>query len=252
MVHELWVGMDKEASCKFVFWGWLQQQLIRSLFKKLNPSVIHTHTDLYVKMLQTIGIKAQYLPLFGNIPIISDNSKIEQGEGIKTLETEISIVLFGGVHRGVELEDLLHDLRIYSEKNKLSIVLKMVGRNGGDQSRWKSDWEAAGLKVEILGEQSEAAVSQILSSSSFGISTTPASLIEKSGSVAAMREHGLKVLCISRTWNPIGYTQTNLPKGITNYRKGIIKDFITNKNNSHSLNSISDVANKFVQHLANS
>ncbi|CAN5429969.1 hypothetical protein BH11BAC3_BH11BAC3_05980 [soil metagenome] len=252
MVHELWLGMDKETSFKFACWGWLQKQLIKSLFRKLNPSCINTHTDLYIKMLKTINVKAQYLPLFGNIPIIPGNLKSGDDVAAKRNVREVSFVLFGGIHTGVELGDLLRELKFFSEESRLPVTLKLVGRNGGEQSRWKKEWETAGLKVEVLGEKPEAVVSEILSSSSFGISTTPAALIEKSGSVAAMREHGLKVLCISRPWHPTGYTQTNFPDEITVYSKGIISDFINNRNNLNSMNSISDVANKFVKHLANS
>ncbi|MEO6228733.1 MAG: hypothetical protein ABJB11_15660 [Ferruginibacter sp.] len=252
MLHELWVGMDKETSFKFVCWGWLQKQLIRSLLKKLNPTVIHTHTDLYVKMLQTISIKAFYLPLFGNIPVIPEKLKSDKREVTRNFEKEISFVLFGGIHTGVALEGLLSELKLYSEESRQSIILKLVGRNGGEKARWKNEWEAAGMKVEMLGEQTEAIISEILSSSSFGLSTTPASLIEKSGSVAAMKEHGLNVLCISRPWHPRGYTQTDFPDGITIYRKGVVKSFIKNINFPRSSNSISDVAKKFVTHLANS
>jgi hypothetical protein len=47
--------------------------------------------------------------------------------------------------------------------------------------------------VEI-GELQEARVSNCLSEMDFGISTTPLSLLGKSGSVAAMWEHGLPVI----------------------------------------------------------
>lgn len=252
MIHELWVGMDIESSQKFKYWGWLQKQFIRSLFKKLNPTVVHSHTDLYRKMLQTINIKALHLPLFGNIQVATGALKSVEDELTNNNEKEVSFVLFGGIHTGVVLNGLLRELRLYSITNKQSIILKLVGRNGGEQSRWKNEWEGVGLKVEILGEKSEVILSELLSSCSFGISTTPSSLIEKSGSVAAMREHGLPVLCISRPWNAKGYIQTELPAGITIYREGVIYDFLNNKNKVVSLNSISDVANKFVTHLANS
>ena len=39
MVHELWVGMNKESSLKFFWWGVFQRQLIKALFNKVMPAM---------------------------------------------------------------------------------------------------------------------------------------------------------------------------------------------------------------------
>ena len=56
------------------------------------------------------------------------------------------------------------------------------------------------MKIQILGELSTENISKNLSSSTLGITTTPIALAGKSGTIAAMKEHGLNVMCISLPW----------------------------------------------------
>ncbi len=250
MVHELWVGMDKEASLKFVYWGWFQRQLIKSLFVKLKPAVIHTHTILYIKMLEKIGFKPQYLPLFGNIPVIPKDAENDlHNISGNTLGKLISFVVFGGIHPGAPIDKLARELKIYSNNRKIKVVLKIIGRCGYEQLRWEKEWEAAGLSIELFGEQSQERISDVLTNSSFGISTTPASLIEKSGSVAAMREHSLTILCISRPWHPRGIKYLDLPAGVVQYKEGEIQDFIAHNCKGYRANNLSDITHQFVNNL---
>lgn len=244
MVHELWVGMDKEASLKFVFWGWLQKKLIKSLFTNLNPDIVHTQSSLYKRMLGKIGFSAELLPLFGNIPVVP-NMHIRGANEINN----ISFVIFGGIHPGAPIKDFISEIKLYSISTGKKIELKMLGRCGKEQFEWENECKENGLSVQILGEQSPQIISHVLSNSSFGISTTPFYLIEKSGSFAAMREHDLQVLCVSRAWHPRGITAFNIPAGITQYKSGIIEEFIKNNSRSQSSNGIDDIANQFVNNL---
>ncbi len=100
-----------------------------------------------------------------------------------------------------------------------------------------------------MGEQSPEIISEVLSKATFGISTTPAFLIEKSGSAAAMKEHGLNILCVSRPWNPHGITSYQLPPGILEYKPGRIEEFIRCNFKSHDSNNITDITNQFVNDL---
>lgn len=54
--------------------------------------------------------------------------------------------------------------------------------------------------VVVTGERSSQEISRILQTLDIGIATTPRQVIQKSGSVAAMLEHGLKVLVIRDDW----------------------------------------------------
>ena len=243
MVHELWVGMDQEASLKFIYWGWVQKQLIKSLLTKLKPAVIHTQSNLYIKMLEKIGFKANHLPLFGNIPVVFNAIKNDfKYPALNHIHQTISFVVFGNIHHSAPIELFANEARLYKINSGLNVVLKTIGRCGTEQTHWEKTWREAGLTIEILGEQPEDIISQVLSMASFGISTTPASLIEKSGTVAAMREHGLAVLCVSRSWHPRGFQELQLPEGVIQYKEGELKEFITahpHKNNSTNISDIS-------------
>ena len=248
MVHELWVGMDEEAGLKFKYWGWLQRQLIKRLFAKLNPDIVHTQCDLYIKMLAKVHVTPIYLPLFGNIPVAHQPQILVYPSQEDTRDI-ITFVVFGGIHPGSPVAELAHDLKVYSSTTSTQIELKMVGRCGSEQQRWTEVWTAAGISMELLGEQSPEFISAVFTNATIGISTTPAALIEKSGSVAAMREHGLPILCISRPWHPSGIKEINLPDGVVEYQPGKMQEFLNNPKKPATANNISSIANQFIDNL---
>lgn len=242
MFHELWVGMDEGSSLKMIYWGSLQKTMIKKLITKLKPIVIHTHSNLYIKMLEKLGFKAYHLPLFGNIPVVS---KVKENDLIDgkhhSTQKVISFVVFGNIHHGAPIDAFANEAMLYKINNGINIVLIMIGRCGTEQAHWERTWRKAGLPVEVLGEQTQGIISNVLSRASFGISTTPAILIEKSGTVAAMREHGLNILCISRPWQPRGFPKLNLPEGITQYKEGKLQELIKVGYQKDKLNIISTI-----------
>lgn len=221
MFHELWVGMDKESGAKFAWWGWLQQKLIHSITTKLQPALIHTQTKLYQSQLSKMGFEARYLPLCSNIPNtsvpgIDHNTK----EPVETGFKNISFVIFGGVHPGAPAESFARDAALFAMDKNIQITLTIVGRCGQEQNRWANIWKARGLPVQLLGEQSTQRISEVLSASTIGISTTPIELAEKSGSVAAMQSHGLPVICVSHPWEPRNMPNPAVPPGVIEYQDG--------------------------------
>ena len=48
MFHELWVGMNVEASFKLKIWGIIQREITSSILKQLRPLVIHTQSKLFL------------------------------------------------------------------------------------------------------------------------------------------------------------------------------------------------------------
>jgi hypothetical protein len=99
-----------------------------------------------------------------------------------------------------------------------------------------------------LGERDTDFVSTYLRWADFGLATVPAALVEKSGSVAAMVEHGLRVIVTSDNWQLPGCSQATewsgpdiyslsaassvltacgLPKGrIESRREGVTSSFL--------------------------
>lgn len=215
MFHELWVGMTNDSGKKMILWGWVQKQIIRNLLLKLKPLLIHTQSQIYQAQLTKLGFLTMYLPLFGNIPVINQYSSVAPVD--KLPSKDISFVLFGSIHPGAPVETLVNDLANYTKEYNVYVSLKIVGRNGTEQAKWIKIWKSAGFNIEISGELSAENVSEILSNSTFGITTTPIALAEKSGTIAAMKEHGLKVLCVSLPWQLRHSLSFAAPAGIMEY-----------------------------------
>lgn len=208
MFHELWVGMAKEESAKLIWWGRAQQVLIKRLLQKLKPAVVHTQTKLYQAQLKKLNVEARYLPLFGNIPVTG---------GQETLKADVTFVLFGAIHSGGLIDAFAAEAAQYKAEIGKTIQLLFVGRCGDEQYQWTEKWKAIGLQAEVLGEQSAQRISALLSSATAGISTTGLAVVEKSGAFAAMRNHGLPVISLSKPWTPFGVPEQAIPQGIVKY-----------------------------------
>jgi hypothetical protein len=249
MYHELWVGMEQGSRFKLLLWGKLQRKLIRSLTAHLKPQVVHTQTRLYQLQLATIGITAKYIPLFSNIPVSSIRSASLRVGGHGEHNDKISFVLFGGIHPGAPVEAFAEEVARYVSENEVQVVLNIVGRSGAEQEHWVRVWQAAGLRVELMGEQPAESISALLSSATIGLSTTPIALAEKSGTIAAMREHGLPVLCIRESWNARGIEGLPSMPGVAEYQPGNFKDFRESSTETKTNPAMAETVLKFVGEL---
>lgn len=220
MIHELWVGMDKQSTIKFKAWGWLQKQMITSLLGNLKPAVVTTQAVLYKSHLAGMGYDAVQLPLFSNISKTALRPLAATGSS-KT----ITFVIFGNIHYGAPIKDFSQEVAAYGQEQGITFILKLLGHCGASQNDWINDWQLAGLKADALGEQSAEIISSQLLNADIGITTTPFTITDKSGSFAAMREHGLPVISVSRTWHPALIKNINAPDGVFYYQKGNFKEF---------------------------
>ena len=246
MFHELWVGINNKTSIKYFLWGLAQQQIIKQLILKLSPELINTHTKLYQAKLSQLGFTASYLPLFGNIPVVSAVYNNTQSSNVKI----IKIVLFGTIHPGAPVEDFIKDILAYQIKFDVHFILVIVGRTGDQCKVWASAFKTNNITIEILGELSTKHISTVLSNSTFGISTTPIDFAEKSGTIAAMREHGLIVLCV--TAQNVNYNSEFVPPaGVLNYYKGCLIEIINKKNTNSSDFTVDKIGLKLSTMLCN-
>jgi glycosyltransferase involved in cell wall biosynthesis len=242
MFHELWVGIHKEASFKLQIWGLLQRAMIRSFIKNVNPFLIHTQTKLYQVQLKKIGVSAFFLPLFSNIKVAHYNSKIKASNNL-------SFVLFGTIHPGAPIEEFLNCASKYALKNNLIIKIIFVGRCGQEQQKWIDICQTKKIVTQIFGEQLSNKISEVLSNSDFGITTTPLLTVEKSGTVAAMLEHGLPVLCISKPWHVKDFPKDYTPLGTQLFKDADLAHFLNAKNKNIIINSVSHISNQFLVSL---
>jgi len=240
MMHELWVGMDENATIKRRCLGWLQRQSIKLLIHRLKPVIISTQSLLYAEHLCRLGYQPKYLPLFSNI----NNQFIDEGRSVGESVNKLSLVLFGSIHPDTAVDDFADDIANYKAKMKSDVCLIFLGNCGALQEHWVNVWKAKGLPLKILGQQPPNVISGILRTAALGIATTPTALLDKSGSVAAMREHGLTVLAVTSNWRPRGIKVPALPPGIIKFTKGNLEQIIKAKTYiPHDLN-VAKVARK--------
>jgi glycosyltransferase involved in cell wall biosynthesis len=201
MFHEIWIGAHIQASLRSRVIGFCQRQIVRSLTKMLDWRVIHTSTEVYVRLLNRQRIRAKYLPLFGNVPIASPvNSR-------QPYDRKLCLGIFGSIHP----EWSPHELIVQLRKLGRPVQLVHIGRIGPGESIWIDLTREYGSEIEVrrLGEQAWADLSRFFLSIDFGIATTPLSLIGKSGCVAAMLDHGLPVIVTRDDIHFAGISETD-------------------------------------------
>jgi hypothetical protein len=104
-------------------------------------------------------------------------------------------VIFGTVHPDFDATPLVRWLAELQRRAGKPVLLSLVGRGGPASERVAG--QLAGLdqlEVISLGEQPEETISQTLQFADFGINTGASEYLGKSGTFAAMREHGLPVV----------------------------------------------------------
>ena len=254
MFHELWVGMDEESTTKYIWWGRGQRLLVKSLLKRLRPKVIHTQTPLYHAHLARLGFESELLPLFANISNAQEQANTaaaKQPQYSSSSAESVGIVAFGTIHPGARIDELARDAAQYAAQHAVPVSLTMVGRGGEEQAHWAASWQAAGLPVHILGEQTPDRISAALRAAALGVTTTPVALIGKSGTAAAMQEHGLPVLSITRPWIPLDVPDPATPAGIFAYRPGNLAAFLTKNTCSPVYDKLYRIAKQFSTALLN-
>jgi hypothetical protein len=187
--HELWGGASNILGRTII--PALQKQLLLYLCRTLSPRVVNVTNEEYQRRLASIGIASAVLPLFGNIPVLVKASAHKNAD-------EWVFAIFGTLRAGWKFERLLVEIECAREvaaiKRCRFVSVGRLGEHG--QSLWEA-MKRSGYEnfvFERLGELEESDVSRALHSADFGIAVSPFEIIEKSGAVAAMREHGLPVI----------------------------------------------------------
>jgi hypothetical protein len=202
MFHELWVRNEKGLPWYYGPWGWLQRRQMLKLHRRLSPLVTHTSNKCYARMLKERAINAEILPLSGNIPISREREwwpEIERVTGILPPSRADWLVfgIFGTIHWQWLSEDWFVGILRWALENRRVVAMLGIGRLSESSGKL---WEK--LKAQYsdeagfhhFGEQSPARISQYLSFLDYGVATGRASMAGKSGTIAAMLEHGKEVL----------------------------------------------------------
>lgn len=194
--HELWSGFDVAASMHDRVQGYLQYRLYLRFLRQLRPAVIHVSNPTYVEMFRQIGQRAILSPLFGNVPVTGAGPP-PGTEGFEDPPGTVwRVLFFGSIHAEWPPEPLMTRLLAAAGRAGRKLVVISAGRIGPGLPVWQRMTEAHAGQCRFvrLGELGAEVISGLINGAHFGVSTSPMCLIGKSGTVAAMLEHGLPVI----------------------------------------------------------
>jgi hypothetical protein len=204
MFHELWLGGGEPTPWRHKLTGFFQRRGILRLWKRLRPRVVTTSNPVYAAMLRANGIEATVLPLFGNVPIARD-STADIGIRPENREESWIGVFFGGLPAEWQPEPFFGMLLEAAAKTHKKICLMMIGRAGSvGEELWRKMASTYGrqMKFVTLGEAPVETISAHLREADFGVAASPWQIIGKSGSAAAMLDHGLPVVVTRDDFQP--------------------------------------------------
>jgi hypothetical protein len=211
MFHELWLGLGEKSPIKHRVWGALQRLIVMDLMRRLRPRIVHTQAECYRVVLGRERIKASILPLFSNIPRVMGDGWDSLLEPLvsKTVERhydrgELYLAgVLGMVAPEWNAERAVNTLLPLVQRFQKRLVLVFYGKSNITQEAANKLKSALQNRADVVaaGERTSIEISRILQTLDIGIATTPRQVIQKSGSVAAMLEHGLKVLVTRDDWH---------------------------------------------------
>ncbi len=196
MCHELWLTNIFPLPLRQRLLGVLQKTAIGCFFVSLKPRAFQTHLEYYRSLLKELQIESTLLPLHGNIPVSSTRA-----EGRAWLECRTDVGsgdqvagFFGNLWQTFNLPLLknLIDQKLAAGRLFLFSAGSLAPTG---EANWKKIESEFGGRCRLvrLGPLDEESASLYMSSLDLGVTTYPALLAGKSGSVAAMLEHGTPV-----------------------------------------------------------
>lgn len=244
MFHELWLGIRNNDSIKYRIIGYIQRTLVKIIKNCINIKIVHTHTQLYAWELTKLKLEPIYLPIFSNIPLNRKNKGISKSK-------KISFVMFGWIHPNAPIKQFAEEVSLYFKQTSEHCRLVLVGKSGDEQQKWIKEFESLGIEVIVLGELSPEDISIALQEATVGITTNPFFVVEKSGTVAAMREHGLPILVVSENTRPKDNITLKLPNVLWEYKEGNFYEFMNLKQSNSNFMGLTEIANNFLKDIFN-
>ena len=211
MLHELWVGLGVMKSLKNKILGGIQRWMLLTLLHRLRAIVLHTSNQYYCTVLRRNGVEASTLPLFGNIPVFTDSARhwladavmCGGGPDISRDRDQLWLLgIFGSIPPDWPSDHFFGRLSGLARAAGRHAVIISAGVTGADATSRIEAWRVGYRDIDFvaIGPRSALELSQFFNSIDFGITPHPIYLLGKSGTVAAMLEHGLPLIA---TWGDI-------------------------------------------------
>jgi hypothetical protein len=253
MFHEIWIGGAEQSTAKHKIVGKLQRSIIKDLLRRLHPLVIHTHAPLYRHLLGKLGFPVTILSLFGNVALAASPESEwlkKQGAGAWADRNAWWIfVMFGSIHPEWDAEDFWQRASEGAQKAGKKCLLIFIGRPGAAGERKMQELQehqGDSWRFLNLGQRPEEDISQSLLAADFGVSSVPPENVFKSGTVAAMIEHGLQVI-VTR---PVARYADCPSEILTVGMRNVVRDFnLETLRKSKVGSSRPEVARQFIEDL---
>ena len=204
MFHELWIGEGEGYVWKHRLVGMVQRQCISHLIATLCPRLIHTSNATYIARLQSRGVVARELPLFGNIPIAAPEAPLPPeflAAGMPLAAPERDgwwfALFFGILHPEWQPEPFAGILLRAAKQAGKRVCWISAGRMGAaGEALWERLRQTYGGEIRFIlcGEQPAERISALLRCVDFGVAASPWNLLGKSSAAATMLDHGLCVI----------------------------------------------------------
>lgn len=247
MFHELWLGVEKYPSAKDRLYGIFQKTIIKRMVNKLQPKVVHSHSALYLKLLQYNKINARQLKIISNIPVVHDQISPRQ----LMADGSLKLLVFGYISPNAPIEEFVSELKSVSEQRHFKPEIIFSGRNGGTLNEWTATLDKYLIPYSVRGVLSIEELSDLMIEVDVGISTTPFLLYEKSGSVAAMFKHGIPVINVAQSieWDPKFLADFKADPSIVEFVPGMIGKWITQLQKPEMYNNLTDITYQLCRDL---
>ena len=201
MLHEIWTHGQGSWRGRLISAG--QRRGVLALCRRPG-TLVHTSNGTYQRVLGRYHVHARRLPLFGNVPVSTCDALAGLAAALPDIGADVVArrpgwwlcALFGTIHPEWPPEPLMARLLQAAAEHGKRVGIISVGRLGAGDARWttlQNRYRQHAAMVR-LGEQPVERISELLNTVDFGIATSPYALIDKSGTVAAMLDHGLPVI----------------------------------------------------------
>jgi hypothetical protein len=263
MCHELWVGEEAGAGWKRKVSGILQKIMIRRFLRMARPRVLHTSSTIYQGMLADVGFQAGLLSVFSNISDAGCDCRdwlLDQLEAARSEPSDVGVDdrfwlagIFGTFHPGVRYDRIFARIeRAAGDLGRIPVCISF-GQIGRGEVIWQELRAAFADRIRFLtlGALPVSRISQILNSLEVGIAATPWDLVCKSGTVAAMLEHGLTVVTSDKAERHRIRAQS-FSANVTSIDSYLAEGRHLKKGGSNKYDGLSQVAGQFLSSLKES
>lgn len=193
--HEVWIGAEARARIASRLVGWQQRRAVDRLLRVLRPSGIHTSIGYNRAALAGLGWTATVLPMFGNVPLAPEPPV--RGESLPGVPPGALVCgMFGSLHPNWSAEPFMSDFAALATARRRPAVLAAVGalRAGTPLFARLADAWRGRITCLALGEHAAGKLARMFATFGFAVTSVPWTMVGKSGSAAALREHGLRVV----------------------------------------------------------